>query len=188
MPVDTRPAWLAALREQNPSLAADLSAVLLEHRTLIEQFLGRGESTTAGGVATATQTRWVPGAPMGLARSANFEDDFAGTDRFAVIRRLGAGGMGVVYEVHDQARHEVVALKTLRRTTPAGIYRLKQEFRSLAGCLASKRRLPLRAVCRRRPMLLHDGARAGRHLRRLRQARIGSRRCRSLGLLLPCGN
>ncbi len=70
---------------------------------------------------------------MGLARSGNFEDDFAGTDRFTVIRRLGAGGMGVVYEVHDQARHEVVALKTLRRTTPAGIYRLKQEFRSLAG-------------------------------------------------------
>ncbi len=70
---------------------------------------------------------------MGLARSGNFEDDFAGTDRFAVIRRLGAGGMGVVYEVHDQARHEVVALKTLRRTSPSGIYRLKQEFRSLAG-------------------------------------------------------
>jgi tetratricopeptide (TPR) repeat protein len=70
---------------------------------------------------------------MGLARSGHFEDDFAGTDRFAVIRRLGAGGMGVVYEVHDRARDEVVALKTLRRTTPAGIYRLKHEFRSLAG-------------------------------------------------------
>ena len=27
VPEDTRPAWLAALREQNPSLAADLFAV-----------------------------------------------------------------------------------------------------------------------------------------------------------------
>src|SRR4030095_10066744 len=135
VPEETRSAWLAALREQNPSLAADLNVavVLLEHRTLIDQFLGRGESTTAGGVSTATQTHWVPGAPIGLARSGNFEDDFAGTDRFAVIRRLGADGMGVVYEVHDRARHEVVALKTLRRPTPAGIYRLKREFRSLAG-------------------------------------------------------
>jgi len=133
VPEETRPAWLAALREQNPSLAADLFAVatLLEHRTLVE-FLGRTESMIAG-TPSATETRWLPGAPKGIAQSENFEDDFAGTDRFAVIRRLGAGGMGVVYEVHDQARHEVVALKTLRRTTPAGIFRLKQEFRSLAG-------------------------------------------------------
>ena len=82
VPEETRPAWLAALREQDPSLAADLFAVaaLLEHRTLIEQFLGRNESMIAG-MATATDTRWLPGAPMGLARSGNFEDDFAGTDR-----------------------------------------------------------------------------------------------------------
>src|SRR5262245_21312916 len=134
VPEDTRPAWLATLREQNPSLAADLFAVaaLLQHRTLMEQFLGGSESMIVG-TATATETRRSPNAATGLARSGSFEDDFTGTDRFAVIRRLGAGGMGVVYEVHDQARHEVVALKTLRRTTPAGIYRLKQEFRSLAG-------------------------------------------------------
>ena len=61
------------------------------------------------------------------------DDDFSGTERFTVLRRLGAGGMGVVYEVQDLARAEVVALKTLRHATPAGVYRLKQEFRSLAG-------------------------------------------------------
>ena len=60
-------------------------------------------------------------------------DDFSGTERFTVLRRLGAGGMGVVYEVHDLARGEIVALKTLRHATPAGVYRLKQEFRGLAG-------------------------------------------------------
>jgi tetratricopeptide (TPR) repeat protein len=134
VPEDTRPAWLAALREQNPSLAADLFAVavLLQHRTLMDQFLDGSESMIVG-TATPTETRRSPAAPTVLARSGSFEDDFTGTDRFVVIRRLGAGGMGVVYEVHDQARHEVVALKTLRRTTPAGMYRLKQEFRSLAG-------------------------------------------------------
>jgi eukaryotic-like serine/threonine-protein kinase len=60
------------------------------------------------------------------------EDDFSDTERFVVLRRLGAGGMGVVYEVHDRVRDEVVALKTLRRVTAAEIYFLKQEFRSLA--------------------------------------------------------
>jgi hypothetical protein len=39
--------------------------------------------------------------------------------------------MGVVYEVHDRVRDEVVALKTLLRARPTDIYRLKREFRSL---------------------------------------------------------
>ena len=60
------------------------------------------------------------------------EVHFPGTGRFRVIRQLGAGGMGVVYEVHDNVRDEVVALKTLLRTGAADLYRLKREFRSLA--------------------------------------------------------
>ena len=57
---------------------------------------------------------------------------FAGTERFRVIRRLGAGGMGVVYEVDDRLRGEPVALKTLHRDGAADLYRLKREFRTLA--------------------------------------------------------
>ncbi|MGP0063866.1 MAG: serine/threonine-protein kinase PknK [Isosphaeraceae bacterium] len=54
------------------------------------------------------------------------------TVRFTLVRRLGAGGMGVVYEAYDQQRGELVALKTMRRVDPSGLVRFKQEFRSLS--------------------------------------------------------
>ena len=58
--------------------------------------------------------------------------DFPGTERFQVLRKLGAGGAGVVYEVLDRERGERVALKTLKFATARGIPRLKAEFRALA--------------------------------------------------------
>ena len=58
--------------------------------------------------------------------------DFHGTDRFEILRWLGVGGMGVVYEVLDHERNERVALKTLRWADAGAIYRFKREFRILA--------------------------------------------------------
>jgi len=54
--------------------------------------------------------------------------------RYDVRARLGAGGMGVVYEVLDRASDEIVALKTLR---PGGAdpQLIKREFRALADVL-----------------------------------------------------
>ena len=64
--------------------------------------------------------------------SSVVEETFRGTPRFEVRRRLGAGAFGVVYETFDRERNSLVALKTLRRTSDEALYRLKQEFRSLA--------------------------------------------------------
>jgi hypothetical protein len=58
--------------------------------------------------------------------------DWQGTARYEVVRRLGQGGMGVVYEAWDREGRQPVALKTLLHVTPAALYMFKQEFRTLA--------------------------------------------------------
>src|SRR5882757_126179 len=53
-------------------------------------------------------------------------------DRYQVVRRIGAGGMGVVYEADDLERGQKVALKTISNPDVEKIYQLKREFRALA--------------------------------------------------------
>ncbi|HEY8142766.1 MAG TPA: protein kinase [Kofleriaceae bacterium] len=58
--------------------------------------------------------------------------DVGAAKRFRVIRPIGEGGMGVVYEAEDCQRGQLVALKTLKHRDLDTLYRLKREFRALA--------------------------------------------------------
>ena len=61
----------------------------------------------------------------------NDQSELLRIDRFDLVRTLGSGGMGVVYEAIDPQRDEHVALKMLKERGVGELYRLKREFRSL---------------------------------------------------------
>ena len=55
-----------------------------------------------------------------------------GTKRFDLVRKLGSGGFGDVYEARDRHHGTRVALKALRSADPEWVYRFKREFRVAA--------------------------------------------------------
>ena len=56
---------------------------------------------------------------------------FEGSPRFEIVRRLGVGGMGAVFEAFDRERERNVALKVLTVENPDALLRFKREFRAL---------------------------------------------------------
>ena len=92
-------------------------------------------------------------------------------NRFRILRKLGEGGMGEVYEAIDSERRERVAMKVLRGTSADAIVRFKREFRALQDLhhpnLVTLGELVSEGSC----VVLLDGARE-----RLRLRVVGARR------------
>src|SRR5262245_45516441 len=88
---DERKHFLNSIRSQEAALAAELTKLLEQHEAA-KTFLEGNDTVPAGS--------FVPDQLVG--------------GRYRVIRQLGRGGMGEVYEAIDSEIDERIALKTLR--------------------------------------------------------------------------
>lgn len=61
-------------------------------------------------------------------------ESFPKLERYRIVRKIGEGGLGVVYAAQDTERDDqLVALKTFKRGGSDDLFRIKQEFRSLSN-------------------------------------------------------
>jgi serine/threonine protein kinase len=76
---------------------------------------------------------WISDEAVGRLRAAAEAPDFGGT-RYRVVRELGRGGMGIVYEADDLALDRRVAVKVLAAelSSPHDAERLRSEARTVA--------------------------------------------------------
>jgi eukaryotic-like serine/threonine-protein kinase len=141
LPPERRDAFLAAVGQEEPLLRAELDR-LLRAATPPDDFLER----PAWGPREAIVT-----APT---RTPMFEPGTELAGRFRIVRLIGMGGMGEVYEAFDQELRSAVALKTIRAgksDDPAAIARFRRE-------VLRARRVAHPHVCRVYDLFSHPSA------------------------------
>jgi len=124
MPVEARAGWLETIRRQNPSLAADVEALLSEQQRMV----GKGFLEASPDLPT-------PGAggALGLTDPGEKPGDWVG--RYKLLERIGEGGFGVVFlaEQHEPVERRV-ALKIVKpgMDTREVVARFEAERQALA--------------------------------------------------------
>ncbi len=103
-------------------------AVRLRRQIELHRLLAEGTRTATAHTPTAEAM-----APTRVADFGGRPDGHSlAVPGYELVRELGHGGMGIVYEARDLRRRRSVALKVMQRTHPEALYRFKREFRALA--------------------------------------------------------
>lgn len=113
---------------------------------------------------------WISDSAIGRLRAIEDQPDFSAT-RYALLERIGSGGMGVVFRGHDRELDRAVAIKVTTLATDADAERLRAEARTLArlehpgivavhdvGRLPDGRVFTVMMLVRGQPLNVHTGA------------------------------
>ena len=105
--------------------------------------------------------------------------------KFALERRLGAGGMGVVYAASDTTLGRRVAIKTLPALSPEGVRRMRLEARAMARVMhPNLAQIYETGTWRGVPLLVVEHLAGGTLADRLRHGRLSEDETVGLGLAL----
>jgi hypothetical protein len=108
--------------------------------------------------------------------------------KFRIESRLGAGGMGVVYDAVDISLGRTVAVKTLPRLSLEAMVRMRREARAMAA-VSHPNLAQIFGVetWRGRPLLVVEYLAGGTLARRLEQGRLPTREALEMGIGLASG-
>lgn len=106
-------------------------------------------------------------------------------EKYQVLRRLGSGGMGVVYEAVDDSLGRRVAIKTLPKVAPEKALRLRREARVMATITHPNLALILAAEAfQGRPLLVFEFLDGGTLADRLESVPLSEPQALELGITL----
>ncbi len=106
-------------------------------------------------------------------------------DKYEVQRRLGAGGMGVVYQALDESLGRRVAIKTLPKVAPERALRLRREARVMATITHPNLALILAAEAYQgRPLLVFEFLDGGTLADRLEEGPLSVEESLDLAILI----
>ena len=136
---ECRSSILARARDANPELCREVES-LLALASDADRILPE-----------APQVRQLLESPGWQAASAMFQAEDVLGERFRIVRLIGVGGMGEVYEAEDVVLKESVALKTIR----PGIVEREEMLTRFAHEVLAAKRMSHPNICRIHDMHRH---------------------------------
>jgi tetratricopeptide (TPR) repeat protein len=121
-PLGERASYLDVACSDDPELRREVEELLAAHEEGLP-LLDRSLPVGVGGVASEEETQLWRGAPL--------RPGTVLAERFVILERIGAGGMGEVYAAEDRELGRPVALKTLlagQARSPSSLARFRKEI------------------------------------------------------------